>query len=240
MRRQLKKSTFLRKNKHIPTQLTDTQFDEFILPHLSEGKFGPKCSIPLSKIFNYILLLIHTGMQWHKLPIDRDENGKPEIHYTRIFRIYQRWVKDKSLERVFENTVSLLVQNNLVDCSILHGDGSSTAAKKGGDMLGYNGHKHFKGEKVVAIVDRNVNVITPYTRASGNQNESPLFEPALHSLKKIANDVGLDFKGSVISLDGAYDSKKNRKLIFNAGMTPNINENKRNRKKNQARKKEIV
>jgi Transposase DDE domain len=186
------------------------------------------------------LLVIHTGMQWHKLPIDRDENSKPEIHYTRIFRIYQRWIKDKSLERVFENTVSLLVQNNLVDCSILHGDGSSTAAKKGGDMLGYNGHKHFKGEKVVAIVDRHVNVITPYTRASGNQNESPLFEPAMHSLKNIANAVGLDFKGSVMSLDGAYDSKKNRKLIFNAGMTPNINENKRNRKKNQARKKKIV
>lgn len=240
MRRQMKKPTFLRKNKHIPTQLTEMQFAEFILPHLSVGKSGPKCSIPLSKIFNYILLVIHTGMQWYKLPIDGNENGKPEIHYTRIFRIYQRWVKDKSLERVFENTVSLLVQNNLVDCTILHGDGSSTTAKKGGDMLGYNGHKHFKGEKVVAIVDRNVNVISPYVRASGNQNESPLFEPALHALKKIASAVGLDFKGSVMSLDGAYDSKKNRKLIFNSGMTPNINENKRNRKKNQARKKEIV
>jgi hypothetical protein len=57
-------------------------------------------------------------------------------------------VKDKSLDRVFESTVSLLVQNNLVDCTILHGDGSSTAAKKDGDMLGYNGHKHFKDEKV--------------------------------------------------------------------------------------------
>ena len=34
-----------------------------------------------------------------------------------------------------------------------------------------------------------------------------------------------------MSLDGAYDSKANRKLIFNYNMTPNINENKRNRKK---------
>ena len=40
----------------------------------------------------------------------------------------------------------------------------------------------------------------------------------------------MDILGSVISLDGAYDSKKNRKMIFNAGMVPNINENKRNRK----------
>ena len=36
-----------------------------------------------------------------------------------------------------------------------------------------------------------------------------------------------------MSLDGVYDSIKNRKLIFNAGMTPNIPENKRNRKKNK-------
>jgi transposase len=227
----MKKTTFILKNKPIPTQLTEMQFAEFVLPHLSVGKRGPKCSIPLRKIFNYILQVIYTGMQWHMLPIDHDENSNPEIHYTRVFRIYQRWVSDKSLERVFENTVSLLVKHDLVDCTILHGDGSSTAAKKGGDLLGYNGHKHFKGEKVVAIVDRHVNVISPYVRAAGNKNESPLFEPALLSLKKIANRVGLDLKDSVMSLDGAYDSRKNRKLIFNAGMIPNINENKRNRKK---------
>lgn len=180
-------------------------------------------------------------MQWHMLPINHDENGNPEIHYTRVFRIYQRWVSDKSLERVFENTVLLLFKNGLIDCTILPGDGSSTAAKKGGDLLGYNGHKHFKGEKVVAIVDCHVNVICPYIRAAGNKNESPLFEPALLSLKMIAKAVGLDFTGSIMSLDGAYDSKKNRKLIFNAGMVPNINENKRNRKKlNGARKEYLV
>ena len=34
-----------------------------------------------------------------------------------------------------------------------------------------------------------------------------------------------------MSLDGAYDSRANRKLIFNSKMTPNIPENKRNRKR---------
>jgi len=104
-------------------------------------------------------------------------------------------------------------------------------AKKGGDLLGYSGHKHFKGSKVVAIVDRNVNVITPYTQAAGNKNESPLFSPAFQSLKKIVRAIGASITGSIMSLDGAYDSKKNRKMIFNAGMTPNIPENKRHRKK---------
>jgi len=42
-----------------------------------------------------------------------------------------------------------------------------------------------------------------------------------------------------MSLDGVYDSKKNRKLIFNSGMQPNIPENKRNRKVAKRGKKRL-
>lgn len=42
-----------------------------------------------------------------------------------------------------------------------------------------------------------------------------------------------------MSFDGAYDSKKNRKLIFNSGMIPNIPENLRNRKKTKRGKKRL-
>lgn len=42
-----------------------------------------------------------------------------------------------------------------------------------------------------------------------------------------------------MSLDGVYNSPKNRKAIFNLGMTPNIPENKRNRKKPKRGKKQI-
>ena len=37
-------------------------------------------------------------------------------------------------------------------------------------------------------------------------------------------------KGAYLNLDGGFDSAHNRKLIFNAGMIPNIKENPRNRK----------
>lgn len=197
----------------------------------------PNCQVPLYRIFNYILMILHTGMQWRQLPIQLDEQSQPEIHYTRVFRIYQRWCRDGSLEKVFENTVVLLSNNHLLDLSILHGDGSSTPAKKGGDNVGFNGHKHFKGEKVVAIVDRNVNVIAPYVTAPGNRNECPLLKPAIAGLKKIISKIGASIAGSVSSWDGVYDSKNNRKLIFNSGMIPNIPENKRNRKKSKRGKK---
>lgn len=50
----------------------------------------------------------------------------------------------------------------MVHCNvpILHSDGTSTAAKKGGDNLVYSGHKHHKGEKIVAVVDRHANIIS--------------------------------------------------------------------------------
>lgn len=176
-------------------------------------------------------------MPWHCLPIQKHNNGQPEIHYTRIFRVYQQWVNKGSLEKIFNSTVLKLQQHHFLDLSVLHGDGSSTAAKKGGDLLGYNGQKHFKGEKVIAIVDRHVNVLTPYTTAPGNKNESPLFLPSLSSLKKMIKKIGANLSGSIMSLDGSYDSKQNRKAIFNAHMTPNIPENKRNRKRTKKGRK---
>lgn len=55
--------------------------------------------------------------------------------------------------------------------------------------------------------------------------------PEIKKLTNIAKAAGLNLSGSIMSLDGVYNSRKNRKAIFNIGMTPNIPENKGNRKK---------
>jgi transposase len=57
-----------------------------------------------------------------------------------------------------------------------------------------------------------------------------LLPEGLKALKRVAKEVGLDLKGAYLNLDGGFDSAHNRKLIFNAGMIPNIKENPRNRK----------
>ena len=229
------KSSIYRKYKTIPTRLSESEFNGFVLPHLSyaTGGRGPKPAVCAYKIFNYVLYVLHSGCQWKLLQpcIDKDKNGVAEIHYTNVFRQFKKWCYDGSLEKLFEESVMRLQVNKMLDLSVLHGDGSTTPAKKGGDNIGFNGHKHFKGEKVIAITDRHGNVISPYTMAPGNKNESPLFKSALVHLKKITKAIGASITGSIMSLDGVYDSKANRKSIFNAGMTPNIPENKRNRKK---------
>jgi len=57
-----------------------------------------------------------------------------------------------------------------------------------------------------------------------------LLPESLKALKKVAKEVGLDLRGAYLNLDGGFDSARNRKMIFNAGLIPNIKENPRNRK----------
>jgi len=105
---------------------------------------------------------LHTGCQWKSLKrvIEKNKDGKPEIHYSSLFRWYQKWCNDGSWQALFESTVAKLSLSDKLDLSVLHGDGTTTAAKKGGDNIAHSGHKHFKGEKLwrsaigIAILSR--------------------------------------------------------------------------------------
>src|SRR6266702_6847937 len=171
-----------------------------------------------------------SGLQWKHLPIEKDQYGRREIHPTSICRIFMRWQAELCFDAIFEGSVLKLHQDNSLDQTVMHGDGTTTAAKKGGDNIGFSGHKKLKGDKAVIFCDRGCNVIAPLVAAAGNRNESPLLRQALPHLTKIAHAVGLDLQGSIVSLDGVYDCPLNRQAIFNRGMVPNIPENPRGRK----------
>lgn len=225
----------------IPTRVSETDFTAFILPHLGKKRKGPKPKLSAFKLFNYIMWVLYTGAQWKSLQgvIKKDAFGNPEIHYTTVFKHFQYWCVDGSFWRIFEGSVIKLHTLGQIDWRVLYGDGTTTVAKKGGDNLGYSGHKHFKGEKIVAFCDNNRNIIAPFVTAPGNRNECPLFPEAFDHVKRMARLVGANIEGSVVSLDGVYDSKANRKKIFNAKMIPNIPYNKRNRKKTKPGPKRI-
>jgi hypothetical protein len=134
------------------------------------------------------------------------------------------------MDAIFAGSVSRLHEDDRLDTAVIHGDGTTTAAKKGGDNLGFSGHKKVKGDEVVAFCDRRCNVIAPLVAAPGDRNEAPLLRKALPDVMRIVREVGMDLQGTVVSLDGAYDCRANRKAIFNRGMVPNINPNPRGRK----------
>jgi transposase len=126
----------------IPVQLSEPEFIAFIFPHLSMPKRGPKCKLGYHCVFNPILWLLYTGMQWKCLPVPRAADGTAVIHDTTIYKVFAKWADDGSLDQAFVASVRHLAEHHHLDLSILHGDGSNTVAKKGGDGIGYSGHKH--------------------------------------------------------------------------------------------------
>jgi hypothetical protein len=78
----------------IPVQLSEPEFAAFILPHLSMPKRGPKCKLGYYRVFNLIVWVLYTGMQWKCLPVPHDAQGKPAIHYTTVYKVFAKWADD--------------------------------------------------------------------------------------------------------------------------------------------------
>src|SRR5882672_7609769 len=123
----------------IPVQLSEPEFEAFILPHLSMPRRGPQCKLGYYRVFNLILWVLYTGMQWKCLPVPQDAQGKPAIHSTTVYKVFARWADDGSLWRAFVASVRHLAAEKQLDLSVLHGDGTNTVAKKGGMALGIRG-----------------------------------------------------------------------------------------------------
>ena len=131
----------------IPVQLSAPEFEAFILPHLSMPQRGPKCKLGYYRVFNLILWVLYTGMQWKCLPIPQDAQGKPAIHYTTVYKVFATWADDGSLWQAFVASVRHLAVEKQLDLSVLHGDGTNTVAKKGGMALGSQGINTRRGTK---------------------------------------------------------------------------------------------
>ena len=107
----------------IPVQLSEPEFTAFILPHLSMPRRGPKCKLGYYRVFNLILWVLYTSMQWKSLPIPPDPQDKPAIHYTTIYKVFAKWANDSSLWQAFVASVRHLAEAKQLDLCILHGAG---------------------------------------------------------------------------------------------------------------------
>lgn len=89
---------------HLPTHLSPEQFAEHVEPYLSKAKRGSVSKIPLSKIFNDILSILHTGCQWAQLPIepDPDDPTRKELSHDAVSSHVRKWSRDGSLQRVWQ------------------------------------------------------------------------------------------------------------------------------------------
>src|SRR5262245_50680016 len=108
----------------IPTSVTEGQFREHILPFVSTAKRGYVSSIPLYKIFNYMLYRLHTGCQWEEVPIapDTENPADKEISGWAVYYHFRKWSRDGSLKRVWQHSVQVV--KDKLDLSVLNLDGS--------------------------------------------------------------------------------------------------------------------
>jgi len=115
---------------------------------------------------------------WKELPIEQDGEGSPEIHHTSIYRAFRREASG-CIDAALSARYPQLQRDDLLDPSIIHSGGTTTAAKKGGDNIGFSGHKKMKDDKVAAFCDRQCNVIAPFVSAPENHNESLMARESL-------------------------------------------------------------
>lgn len=139
-------------NHAIPVYIPEEKFNEIIFPALWVGSRGPKPKLSYFKIFHYILYVLYTGVQWKMLPIEKGEDGQPEIHYSNIWRKWDQWVTNQSIREVFDRSVRCLNEKGRLDLSVLNGDGSNIVAKKGGNPSAIAGTNIRKGIKFFLFV----------------------------------------------------------------------------------------
>jgi transposase len=114
----------------IPTQVCRKEFNRYLASHLKKPTKGPKPKLSLYKIFNYILYVLHTGIQWDQL-----KTKKNELHWTNVYKWHNRWSKDGSYQALFEASIIHLKDTKQLDVSLIHGDGSNMVVKKGARAL---------------------------------------------------------------------------------------------------------
>lgn len=213
----------------IPTSVTEDQFREHILPFVSTARRGFVSSIPLYRIFNYILYRLHTGCQWEEVPIAPkvEKPAEKEISWWAVYHPFRKWSRDGSLERVWQHSVQMVKEK--LDLSVLNLDGSHALAKKGGEAVAYQGRKKARTSNILPITDHNGYIIATTDIVAGNHNDAFNLKPHLQAAFKAIKRLGLSITAALFNADSAFDTLAARKVCFNHHVIPNIVENKRNR-----------
>jgi transposase len=108
----------------LPVDLSEFEFEEYILPHLTHKVNHNRQKVSYHYVFNTILYVLKSGCSWRTL--------KPEnktVTWQNIYYHYAKWSQDGSFENLFTNTTTLIRKNLALECLQL--DGSHTPSKKG-------------------------------------------------------------------------------------------------------------
>lgn len=108
----------------LPVYVSEKDFYEHILPHLSHKLNHNRLKVSYHYLFNTILYVLKSGCSWRTL--------KPEqqlVTWQNIYYHYSKWINDGSFEKLFMSTHATMKEQLCLECIQL--DGSHTPSKKG-------------------------------------------------------------------------------------------------------------
>ena len=121
----------------LPVYISDNDFTNYILPHLSHKLNHNRLKVSYHYLFNTILYVLKSGCSWRTLKPDNQL-----VTWQNIYYHYSKWSTDGSFEKLFLNTHQIMKASLALECIQL--DGSHTPSKKGGKMLNIKDEKGAK------------------------------------------------------------------------------------------------
>ena len=162
---------------------------------------------------------------------------KKEISWQAVYYHWQKWNAAGCFERIWQESV-ICIKDDL-DCTYLNLDGSHTIAKKGGESVVYQHRKRAKTSNILPITDANGYILASIGIVAGNRHDAFNLKPNLQSAFKTIKSLGIPLAGAFFNADSAFDTKAARKVCFNHGLIPNMDENKRNQKRTKRGRKRL-
>ncbi|MEZ4903747.1 MAG: transposase [Spirosomataceae bacterium] len=121
----------------LPVYISENDFGEYILPHLSHKLNHNRLKVSYHFIFNTILYVLKSGCSWRTLKPDNQL-----VTWQNIYYHYAKWSSDGSFEKLFSSTHQIMKASLALECIQL--DGSHTPSKKGDKKLNTKNAKSTK------------------------------------------------------------------------------------------------
>ena len=181
-------------------------------------------------------LQLHSETSLYGLPVERianpsrpRESRKKEISWQAVYYHWQKWNAAACFEQIWQQSIHA-IQNEL-DCEHLNLDGSHAIAKKGGESVVYQHRKRAKTSNILPITDAKGFIIASTGIVAGNRHDAFNLKVNLQEAFKSIKGFGIRLTGTFFNADSAFDTRDARKVCFNHGLIPNMDENKRNQKR---------
>jgi len=207
--------------------LEKSTIEEYMIPHLSKRKRGPKPKITVYQLVMIVLYRLKTGCQWRCIPIKEFTEGI-EVKWSTVYKHFRKWSLDGSWQRMW--TELLKYNHAYLDLSCVQLDGSQTIVKRGGEAVSYQGRKASKTTNSLFLADNTGQMLAISTPKAGSHHDLFEIDQSIQEILDQLRAAAVNPRGLFLNADGGFDAQELRKICSKEEIEPNIKLNPRNTK----------